>query len=349
MIAKTKSALDTIDALTIRIMPYLFLIGSHYLIMTEAHNRMFWPFMLTSYLAAALFFIYRKPKNKLYSNYTNAKDYLFSPQIWIHKSAVNDYLLFLFNYVVYFQFLAFFLIHDPAYIQDSIIAVFKYLDFPTHTQKPGIAIAVLYTICTLLATELTYYLLHRAYHKVPFLWELHKVHHSAEVMTPLTFIRSHPIDIFLQNFLRLCSVSVCSGFFLYFYPNMEGVITVATIDAGLFLYYIMGANLHHSHIWIPFGRKLEHIFISPAQHQIHHSTNPKHFDKNYGSMLAIWDWAFNSLHISTPEDEHISFGIGNDKEQKQYDTTVQLLWTPIRGIARILVKKIKPITDNKEQ
>ena len=57
------------------------------------------------------------------------------------------------------------------------------------------------------------------------------------------------------------------------------------------------ANLRHSHVYIGFGY-LEHIFISPAQHQIHHSRNKIHFDQNFGSCLSIWDKAFKSWRAS---------------------------------------------------
>jgi sterol desaturase/sphingolipid hydroxylase (fatty acid hydroxylase superfamily) len=53
---------------------------------------------------------------------------------------------------------------------------------------------------------------------------------------------------------------------------------------------------------------LEKIFISPAQHQLHHSIENKHFNKNYGAMLAIWDWLFGSLHFSET-GKSIRFGL----------------------------------------
>ncbi len=40
---------------------------------------------------------------------------------------------------------------------------------------------------------------------------------------------------------------------------------------------------------------LGRIFVSPAHHQVHHSANPKHFNKNFGSCLALWDWMFGTL------------------------------------------------------
>ena len=56
-------------------------------------------------------------------------------------------------------------------------------------------------------------------------------------------------------------------------------------------------HLQHSHMWIAFRGWLGRIFISPAHHQVHHSTNPTHFNKNLGSCLAIWDWLFGTLYV----------------------------------------------------
>jgi hypothetical protein len=56
--------------------------------------------------------------------------------------------------------------------------------------------------------------------------------------------------------------------------------------------------LRHSHIKIRYPKIIERIFISPGQHQIHHSTEKKHFDKNFGVAFAIWDLMFGSLAFS---------------------------------------------------
>jgi sterol desaturase/sphingolipid hydroxylase (fatty acid hydroxylase superfamily) len=55
------------------------------------------------------------------------------------------------------------------------------------------------------------------------------------------------------------------------------------------------ANLRHSHVRLSFG-PLEGLFISPTQHQIHHSID--HEDVNFGSCLAIWDRWFSTLVCS---------------------------------------------------
>lgn len=58
-----------------------------------------------------------------------------------------------------------------------------------------IALTAAFTVASALAADLMFYLHHLALHKRRFLWEFHKVHHSAEVLTPLTDYRAHPLEI----------------------------------------------------------------------------------------------------------------------------------------------------------
>ena len=68
-------------------------------------------------------------------------------------------------------------------------------------------------------------------------------------------------------------------------------------------------HLQHTHVWIAFRGALGRVFLSPAHHQIHHSTNPAHFNKNLGSCLALWDWLFGTLHLPAKEREKLTFGV----------------------------------------
>lgn len=343
MNGKQKTFMDNLDSKIMSFAPLAFLLISHTIIMSIPSSRMYIPYMLASYvLAAAVYINHPLPLGK-----KTLKEYLFGRDVWLHPSAVNDYTLFIFNFFVYFHFMIY-IVSDWHYLQIAITDFLGTLHVPKlQSTEPDLTAAILYTVSLVLLGELAYYITHRAYHEIPFLWELHKVHHSAEVMTPITFIRSHPVDLAIQNTMRLLSIAIASGVFLYFYPSKEGIIMVAGIDAGAFLYYMIGANLHHSNIWVSFGRPIEYIFISPAQHQIHHSTNPKHFDKNYGSMLALWDWMFGSLYI--PEkNEQISFGLGKT-EYKNYDSTFKLLYHPMEQMFLIAIGKKKTPEKKKQK
>lgn len=71
---------------------------------------------------------------------------------------------------------------------------------------------------------------------------------------------------------------------------------------------LLSVTLGHSHLHISYGRLLNHLFISPAHHQIHHSANPAHFNKNNGSLLAIWDYIFGTLYLPTVGSK-LSYGL----------------------------------------
>jgi sterol desaturase/sphingolipid hydroxylase (fatty acid hydroxylase superfamily) len=71
--------------------------------------------------------------------------------------------------------------------------------------------------------------------------------------------------------------------------------------------------LQHSHFPISFG-PLERFIVSPLMHQVHHSTKPEHWNKNYGSRLSIWDWCIGTLVI-LPKGERIQFGLNPAEDQ----------------------------------
>ena len=101
-----------------------------------------------------------------------------------------------------------------------------------------------------------------------------------------------------------------------------------------------GANLRHSHVKLKYPSFLEYIFISPYQHQIHHSINKHHYDKNMGSKLAIWDFIFGTLILSK-ETSRIRFGVAGN--QRDYSSFTNLIWLPFLKAFNIikLLKKVR--------
>ena len=77
------------------------------------------------------------------------------------------------------------------------------------------------------------------------------------------------------------------------------------VDLLGFLLNAAGANLRHSHIWLSFGYA-EKWFISPAQHQLHHSI--EHGHGNLGTYLACWDRILGT-HIEAKKKERLKFGL----------------------------------------
>jgi sterol desaturase/sphingolipid hydroxylase (fatty acid hydroxylase superfamily) len=181
------------------------------------------------------------------------------------------------------------------------------LQSPT-TLSPWVTGGIL-TVGLFLAYEFAYWLDHYLCHRVPFLWEFHKVHHTAEVLTPLTNFRVHPMDtIVFYNMLAL-SMGVMEGVLKYGFGQSIQPFTVWNTNILLLAGAVLLEQLQHTNFWIPFTGVWGKIFLSPAHHQIHHSTNPVHFNKNMGGNLSVFDWLFGTLHIPAKQREKLTFGV----------------------------------------
>ncbi len=166
------------------------------------------------------------------------------------------------------------------------------------------------TLFELLAYELAYWFGHYLFHRIPALWEFHKVHHSAEVMTTFTELRQHPVEILA--FINLIAIATGTVFGLMTYAFGPGAqpFTLLNSNILLMMFLVTYGHLRHSHMWIAFTGLAGKILQSPAHHQIHHSDDPAHWNKNLGFALALWDWAFGTLYIPQSTRETIRFGIG---------------------------------------
>ncbi|HEY8269181.1 MAG TPA: sterol desaturase family protein [Xanthobacteraceae bacterium] len=165
------------------------------------------------------------------------------------------------------------------------------------------------TLVLFLAYELAYWLDHYLSHRVPILWEFHKVHHSANVLTPLTVFRVHPVDSVVFGNIVAIVTGIANGSMNYVFGITAYQYAVTDSNIILVLFVHAYVHLQHTHLWIPFRGVLGRILQSPAHHQIHHSDNPVHFNKNLGSCLAVWDWLFGTLYIPRKEPERLNFGI----------------------------------------
>jgi sterol desaturase/sphingolipid hydroxylase (fatty acid hydroxylase superfamily) len=243
---------------------------------------------------------YKKAWNSFSSpTFLGAFRYCFPKKVFGSKSTFNDVSIAIFNSI---------LITFLPLLQLAI--QFNASDNSSLTQ--GLAIDFFYSLCAYLAFDLGFYLQHFLSHKTPILWDFHKVHHSAKVMSPLTNLRLHVVDFFQLSLIMNGSVFLTSYVF-----NKLGYAPHAMVFFGFPLFLILHnwyGILAHSHIWISFGR-LSHIFYSPAMHQIHHSMEARHLNKNFGYYLSVWDWLFGSIYIPKHE-ETFEIGLVDDKDDE---------------------------------
>jgi sterol desaturase/sphingolipid hydroxylase (fatty acid hydroxylase superfamily) len=155
---------------------------------------------------------------------------------------------------------------------------------------------------------------HYLSHRIPFLWEFHKVHHSATVLTPLTNFRVHPVYMCIFSNILAVFTGLANGFGDYLLGQSAPQYGLSETNIILVFFIYFYVHLQHTQLWISFTGWLGHLFMSPAHHQIHHSRNPPHFNKNLGSCLAVWDWIFGTLYISSRHSEKLEFGVEPDRE-----------------------------------
>jgi sterol desaturase/sphingolipid hydroxylase (fatty acid hydroxylase superfamily) len=233
---------------------------------------------------------------------------LFPGRIVRSASSRADFGLFLFNTFPAIVLLGWALLsarqvgHATA---GELASLFGSAGRPLLSPTAGRALA---TLSLFLAYELAYWFDHYLSHRVPALWEFHKVHHTAEVLSPLTVFRVHPLDSLVFANITAIVVGLTAGVLQYLLGAGGSPVVLSGNNVILVGFVFLTIHLQHSHLWISFPGTWGRIFLSPAHHQIHHSANPAHFNRNFGSCLSVWDWVFGTLHLPSRRREALTFG-----------------------------------------
>jgi sterol desaturase/sphingolipid hydroxylase (fatty acid hydroxylase superfamily) len=253
--------------------------------------------------------------------------WLLPAGIWGHPSHMIDLQLFILG-----RFLAALGVFGGVALTTAVAAFVAGLVpalLPAGSLGPVVLALLLW-----LPSDFALYWLHRVFHRWQRIWPLHAVHHSAEVMTPFTTYRQHPLSLFVTAWGVALFVGLCQGLLLGAADEKLAVAEIAGINLFIVLANAGLAALHHSHVWLSYGPVLERIVISPAQHQIHHSTDPAHYGKNLGNSLALWDWMFGTLYVIRGT-ERLSFGLTEAEERPLMTQRIgPVLWDPVRRMLR---------------
>lgn len=134
----------------------------------------------------------------------------------------------------------------------------------------------------LIVADLGFYLMHRTFHAVPWLWRFHAVHHSIEEMDWLAAYRVHPVDQILTKSASLVPV------FLLGFP-LEAILL-------FMLLYQWQSLLIHSNADIRFG-PVRWLLASPQFHHWHHANEPQALDRNFAGQLPLFDVLFGTLYL----------------------------------------------------
>tara|TARA_R110002096_G_scaffold257381_1_gene450910 strand:+ start:259371 stop:260363 length:993 start_codon:yes stop_codon:yes gene_type:complete len=270
--------------------------------------RLNFNYILVFILISFVLFLKRRVQGKRFFSW------LFPADIYKHTSHIVDIKLFTLNRIL--SGLGFFGNISIALAVMVVIKTWLGLIFtaPEITVTNSKADIIIITIFITLTGDFSTYWVHRLSHSVNLLWPFHRVHHTAEVMTPVTTYRRHPVYDLLSNYMRAFLNGIMQAILLFFFFPEIGIVAIGSVNAIYYFFNLLGSNFRHTHIALGYGYILEHIFISPSQHQVHHSLRVEHHNKNFGEIFAIWDWIFGSLYISSPE-EKLEFGLADENGQ----------------------------------
>lgn len=189
-----------------------------------------------------------------------------------------------------------------------------------------------------LAVEFGYWFAHFMMHRVEWLWEFHKVHHSAEVLTPVTEWRQHPVELALFPILIGLVSSLVQGPMVWLFGASAQVVDPVHFNLISMAFWYTTVHLRHTELPIFAPDWLAKLIQTPPHHQVHHSTNPKHFDKNMGYCLSLFDWLFGTLYIPK-KDEKLAYGLGH--QDSALETAVGSMIAPFGRAAAILAKAFR--------
>lgn len=142
--------------------------------------------------------------------------------------------------------------------------------------------------------DFRYYWVHRAGHRIRWMWASHVNHHSSQHYNLSTALRQSWTGAFTFGLLFGLPLVL-----LGFHPAM------IAICAGFNLVYQFWI---HTEAIDKMPRWFEAVMNTPSHHRVHHATNPRYLDRNYAGVFIVWDKLFGTFAAES-DNETIRYGI----------------------------------------
>jgi sterol desaturase/sphingolipid hydroxylase (fatty acid hydroxylase superfamily) len=277
--------------------------------------------------------LFRVHKRRGLSEASSFWQFIGGSRVNLHRSALLDYRYYLVRGIIKVALLLplLGLLLPYLFNANDYLALFSRLWGVRAPLGDSLGLALLYGLGLFLLRDFSHYWVHRAFHS-RWLWEFHKVHHSAPVLVPATASRIHFVELLADKLAASLCVALYAGLFWYLCGGRVSAYSLFGVTYLVFIFNALAANLRHSHVWLSFGPRIEHVLNSPAQHQIHHSDAPRHFNKNFATNLSLWDWLFGTLYVTSATPEPLQFGTG-EPDNDSYLSLYSLVVTPFVRIA----------------
>lgn len=302
-------------------------------IFATPQSTFFWAYLLVQMIIAGVFYWLIVRPRQSHSLWQMLK-YVFPATAYINRQFLNDCAIFLINFLVKLVMFSV-LVVSSGFVAT---AVWKGLYFSLG--DPGFEITGMFAslvlmITSLAALDLGLYISHWLQHKIGFLWEFHKIHHTATTLTPMTTFRRHPVDLVLDGNISGVLTGFVFGVSDYLSGGNLSPAMILGVNAINFMYLIFVSHLQHTHIAISFGW-FDRLFISPLMHQVHHSRERKHIDRNMGVIFAIWD-GIAGTRVLPQKGEILRFGLA-DKPNANYSSLMTIYFEPFRALWRRITR-----------
>jgi len=142
---------------------------------------------------------------------------------------------------------------------------------------------------TIICLDGVTYLWHRAYHGIPLMWRMHRVHHSDRDLDVTTSGRFHLTEMVLSAIFRLGVIALLGA-------------SVASVVIFEIVFGLLN-QLEHSNLRIPEPCETwcRAIIVTPDMHRIHHSQEKAHTNSNYSTIFSWWDRLFGTYQFGVEQ------------------------------------------------
>ncbi len=156
-------------------------------------------------------------------------------------------------------------------------------------------------------TDFVQWITHRMLHRIPWLWNFHKVHHSVKEMGFAAHLRYHWMETVIYRTMLYIPLAIMGGF------SVDDVILVHVIALTI-------GHLNHANIHLNYGI-LKYIFNNPAMHIWHHAkalpqAHPN--GVNFGISLSLWDYIFRTNYIPKSGRDIVLGFVGDESFPKSF-------------------------------
>jgi sterol desaturase/sphingolipid hydroxylase (fatty acid hydroxylase superfamily) len=306
-------------------------------VMPPLRNSLNWFILLVTLVLAVALYVLRGGRGAKGSDGeerpASLREYLLPRAIYTHPSARVDIGLYLIDHAVMVFWALLFLGTLVPRIEAAVIASLTNVFGESPHLQMSLGWQLGYGLVTLLAVDLAFFLYHLMMHRTRIGWAIHQVHHSAEVLTPLTRFREHFLEAPIDATFRGVALGLVTGVFAWAFAGGITHITVMNVMLLSFL-FTLNSNFRHYHVCLRYPRWLEYWLQSPGMHHTHHSRRHEHWDSNLALVTSIWDRLYGTLYIAEPF-EATPWGLP-EESQRECRTLRQNLVAPFRDIYRIV-------------